>query len=274
MHNEKSYFGTQNGSLAICHKGVVMIEQWACAIAHTTWPFQCKLAPLKSNETLFVFCHQRVWNFLKSTVEWRFSMEKVVWKCVADGSQGSCPMITSMHGRQFVRSIWTIMLVKKMLFSIELWQKTSNGCTSMNQRVRDNQCSVSKRRLQPTKNSRHRLPLGKSCWPSLGCQWPYIGALPGKGSNCDKCSIQWHASEQAEARDTIETPGGFSQKEHCCFTTPAPIQLRIHWIHYVLSNLRCWNIHHTVRTWRHQIFTCLDLWKNICGARSLQMTMR
>jgi hypothetical protein len=27
MRNEKSYFGTQNGSLAICHIGVVMIEQ-------------------------------------------------------------------------------------------------------------------------------------------------------------------------------------------------------------------------------------------------------
>ena len=27
MHNEKSYFGTQNGSLATCHLGVVTIEQ-------------------------------------------------------------------------------------------------------------------------------------------------------------------------------------------------------------------------------------------------------
>jgi hypothetical protein len=41
-------------------------------------------------------------------------------KCVADGSQGSCPVITSMHSRQFVRSIWTSMLVKKMLFPVEL----------------------------------------------------------------------------------------------------------------------------------------------------------
>jgi hypothetical protein len=28
MHNEKSYFGTQNGSLTICHIGVVTIEQY------------------------------------------------------------------------------------------------------------------------------------------------------------------------------------------------------------------------------------------------------
>ena len=28
MHNEKSYFGTQNGSLEICHIGVVTIEQY------------------------------------------------------------------------------------------------------------------------------------------------------------------------------------------------------------------------------------------------------
>ena len=27
MHNEKSYFGTQNGSLAICHVGVMTIKQ-------------------------------------------------------------------------------------------------------------------------------------------------------------------------------------------------------------------------------------------------------
>ena len=28
MLNEKSYFGTQNGSLAICHVGVVTIKQF------------------------------------------------------------------------------------------------------------------------------------------------------------------------------------------------------------------------------------------------------
>jgi hypothetical protein len=28
MHKEKSYFGTQNGSLAICHTGFVTIEQY------------------------------------------------------------------------------------------------------------------------------------------------------------------------------------------------------------------------------------------------------
>jgi hypothetical protein len=28
MHNEKSYFWTQNGSLATCHIGVVMTEQY------------------------------------------------------------------------------------------------------------------------------------------------------------------------------------------------------------------------------------------------------
>jgi hypothetical protein len=27
MHSEKSYFGTKNGSLAICHIGLVTIEQ-------------------------------------------------------------------------------------------------------------------------------------------------------------------------------------------------------------------------------------------------------
>jgi len=47
-------------------------------------------------------------------------MTSGIGKCVADGSQGSCPMITSVHGSRFVRSIWTVMLVKEMVFSIEM----------------------------------------------------------------------------------------------------------------------------------------------------------
>ena len=91
-------------------------------------------------------------------------MTSGIGKCVADGSQSSCPMITCVHGRRFVRSIWTVMLVKEMLFSIELWQETSPGCTIMNKRVRGNRCSASTRLFRPARNSRHRLPLGKSSW--------------------------------------------------------------------------------------------------------------
>ena len=47
---------------------------WACAVERTTWPLHNQLAPWKSNEALFVFCGHRVWNLLKSTEEWRFSM--------------------------------------------------------------------------------------------------------------------------------------------------------------------------------------------------------
>ena len=49
-----------------------------------------------------------------------FIITSGIGKCVTDGFQGSCPMITSMHGSRFVRSIWTVMLVKEMLFSIEM----------------------------------------------------------------------------------------------------------------------------------------------------------
>ena len=52
---------------------------WARTIAHTVWPLHCQLAQWKSNEALFIFCGQRVWNLLKSTEEWRFSMETDVW---------------------------------------------------------------------------------------------------------------------------------------------------------------------------------------------------
>jgi len=47
---------------------------WACAVDRTTWPLHCQLAPWKSNKALFVFCGHRVWNLLKYTEEWRFSM--------------------------------------------------------------------------------------------------------------------------------------------------------------------------------------------------------
>jgi len=58
---QKSYFGIQNGSLAICHIGG-RDEQavGACAVGRTTWPLHCQLAPWKSKEALFVFCGQRV----------------------------------------------------------------------------------------------------------------------------------------------------------------------------------------------------------------------
>ena len=52
---------------------------WAYAVGCTTWALHCQLAPWKSNEVLFDFCGQRVWNILKYTEEWRFSMETVIW---------------------------------------------------------------------------------------------------------------------------------------------------------------------------------------------------
>ena len=50
---------------------------WACAIARTTWLLHHQLAPWKSNDALFIFCGQRVWNLLKSTEEWRFSRSQL-----------------------------------------------------------------------------------------------------------------------------------------------------------------------------------------------------
>ena len=47
---------------------------WACAVGRTTWPLHCQLAPWKSNEALSVYCGRRVWNLLKSTEAWSFSM--------------------------------------------------------------------------------------------------------------------------------------------------------------------------------------------------------
>ena len=56
MHNEKSYFGTQNGSLATRHIGVVTTEQYEPA----QWPIQCGRSTVdwhrpKSNESFIHF---------------------------------------------------------------------------------------------------------------------------------------------------------------------------------------------------------------------------
>jgi hypothetical protein len=193
-----------------------------------------------------------------------------IGKCIADGSKRSCPMITSVHGRRFVRSIWTIMLVKEMFFSIELWQETSLGCTIMNQTVRDNRCSESTCRLHPTKNSRHRLPLGKSRWPSFGMSLALYWCTSRKRDqlwlvlDSDMLVDELKLAIQSKCRGLLS--------KRVLLLHNAPIRLGIPWIHYMLWNFRCWNIHHTVQTWRHRTFTCLVQWKNICGARSLRMT--
>jgi len=80
-------------------------------------------------------------------------------------------------------------------------------CTIMNHIVRDNQCSGSTSRLRPTKNLRHRLPLGKSCWPSLGMSMALYWCIFRKKWVKLRLVLDTHASERVEARDTIETPG-------------------------------------------------------------------
>jgi hypothetical protein len=99
-------------------------------------------------------------------------------KWVADGSQGSCPMITSVHGGWFVRSIWTIMLMKEMPFSIELWQEMSLGCTIMNQRV------VSSDVVYSHHVTRHNTPIHNilSTAPQLSISCKALGTLPEDGN--------------------------------------------------------------------------------------------
>jgi len=80
MHKEKSYFKTQNGSLAICHIGVITIEQYEPVqqlVQHGR--YTVNLHRGRATKCYSFFCGQRVWNILKSTEAWRFSMETVVW---------------------------------------------------------------------------------------------------------------------------------------------------------------------------------------------------
>ena len=70
MHNEKSYFGTQNGSLAICHIGVVTIEQYEPALQLVQHGrSNVNLHPGRATKRYSFFCGQRVCNLLKSPQE-------------------------------------------------------------------------------------------------------------------------------------------------------------------------------------------------------------
>jgi hypothetical protein len=85
---------------------------WACAITHTTWSLHCQLATWKSNEALFIFCGQRVWNLLKSTEQWRFSMETVVWvrgECMNEWKDFKMEDKTSvMNTREGDQLVWQL----------------------------------------------------------------------------------------------------------------------------------------------------------------------
>jgi len=70
MDNEKSYFGTQNGSLAICHiRGRDDRAVRACATARTTWSLHCQLAPWKSCAYSGYTTCSEIWGVETSTVQ-------------------------------------------------------------------------------------------------------------------------------------------------------------------------------------------------------------
>ena len=162
-------------------------------------------------------------------------------KCVADGSQGSCLMITSVHDKQFIRSIWTVMLTKEILFSIELWHEMSPECTIMNQRIRDNQSSGNTHCLRPTKSTRHRLPLGKSCWPSFS--GTILVHFRQKGETVTGARYSDMLVNDLKPAVWSKRWELLSKWVLLLHNNARPIRLHIQWIHYVLWNLRCWNIH-------------------------------
>jgi len=82
---------------------------WACAVGRTTRPLLCQLAPWKSNEALFVFCGQRVWNLLKSTEEWKFNMAPSDFHLFG-------PMKEHLRGQKFVDD-------DKVMEAVQSWLK-------------------------------------------------------------------------------------------------------------------------------------------------------
>jgi hypothetical protein len=79
MHNEKSYFRTQSGSLAICHIGVVTIEPYKPAqqfVQHGRSTVNMHHG--RATKRYWYFVAKGCETMVKSTEEWRFSMETVV----------------------------------------------------------------------------------------------------------------------------------------------------------------------------------------------------
>jgi len=96
MHNEKSYFRTQNGSLAICHIGVITIKQFD----HAQYAVQYGRSTVNLHRgratKRFIFCGQMVWNLMKSTEEWGFSMVRSDFHLFG-------PMKEHLWGQKFFR---------------------------------------------------------------------------------------------------------------------------------------------------------------------------
>jgi len=152
----------QNGTQTLMNIGMGDSLAWQLR----RWNSRSRSEYVTTGESLLMkLPYNSAWGTALRTV--LFMTNSGVGKCVADVSQGSCLMIISVHCRRFVSRIWTVMLVKEMLFSIELCQETIPGCTILNQTVRDNRFNGRTLRPWPTKNSRQRFPLVKSCWPSF-----------------------------------------------------------------------------------------------------------
>jgi transposase len=197
MHNENSYFGTQNGSLAICHFWVVTIEQYELAqssynmaspmptctveeqrnLIHFLWSEGVKPSEIYgrikvqygdsclsqgrvyewverfqngrqkisdkhhrgspvcvATETVKQQIWQRIRDYRRVTIDeiaLAFNMSHSSAYNIGHNNLGYRKVCSrwvprqlsddhKLHGRRFVRSIWTVMLMNEMLFSIEL----------------------------------------------------------------------------------------------------------------------------------------------------------
>jgi len=170
-----------------------------------------------------------------------------------------------VHGRRFVRGIWTVMLVKEMHCSSELWQETSPGCTIMNQSVRDNRCSGNTRRLRPKKILRRRLPLGKSCCPSFGMSMTLYWCTPRKRINTGRYS------------DTLVNelkPAMWSKRRRLLSKSVLLLydNARAHTAAHAVDKLRALKLEVLKHPPYSPELAPSDLWKNTCGATNLQMT--
>jgi hypothetical protein len=145
----------------------------------------------------FNMCHGSVYNIVHNDPGYRKVCSRWVPRQLSDDHKRARQKIYQEHLDRHARE--GDAFLQRIVTGDESWV--------YHQRVRDNRYSGSTRRLRPTKIQDTGFRRESHADRLLGCQWPYIGALPGKGSNCDQCSMQCHASERVEASDTIEMLG-------------------------------------------------------------------
>ena len=135
----------------------------------------------------------------------------------------------------FLRLFVSWSLSKEMLFFIKLWQETSPACTIMNQRARTVNAVEA-----PVVSGQQKIQDTGFRWDANG---PVLVHFQGKGQSVTSARYSDMLVNDLKPAVWSKRWELLSKWVLLLHNNAHPIRLHIQWIHYVLWNLRCWNIH-------------------------------